>query len=177
VLAPFLRCRGIITELFYSNPSPLTRVVRTIDQLVEIVALESVKRQASLPSAQTALACREAFSSSRYPLGSSLPVDPHYGQYFDLACSIVGISQGEMARRAGVASSTLSRAFSGQFHVKREKLLAWEDILLELCPQKTGNSYWRWKRKCCRRSAMQHETPSCVGLSGLLIIKSESMRS
>ncbi len=56
------------------------------------------------------------------------------GQYFDLACSIVGISQEEMARRAGVAASTLSRAFSGQLHARREKLLAWGDILLELCP-------------------------------------------
>ena len=56
------------------------------------------------------------------------------GQYFDLACSIVGISQEEMARRAGVAASTLSRAFSGQLHAKREKLLTWGDILLELCP-------------------------------------------
>lgn len=56
------------------------------------------------------------------------------GQYFDLACSIVSISQEEMARRAGVAASTLSRAFSGQHHAKREKLLQWGDILLELCP-------------------------------------------
>ncbi len=53
---------------------------------------------------------------------------------YDLACSIMGISQEEMTRRAGVASSTLSRAFSGQLHVKREKLLAWGDILLELSP-------------------------------------------
>ncbi len=57
------------------------------------------------------------------------------GKYFDLACSLVGVSQEEIARRAAVASSTLSRAFSGQLHVKREKLLIWGDILLELCPE------------------------------------------
>ena len=56
------------------------------------------------------------------------------GQYFDLACAIVGISQEEMARRVGVASSTLSRTFSGQLHDKRESLLAWGDMLLDLCP-------------------------------------------
>lgn len=57
------------------------------------------------------------------------------GQYFDLACSIAGVSQEEVARRAGVAASTLSRGFSGQTNVKRDKLLAWGDILLALCPQ------------------------------------------
>ena len=57
------------------------------------------------------------------------------GKYFDLACSLVGASQEEIARRAAVASSTLSRAFSGQLHVKREKLLSWGDILLELCAE------------------------------------------
>ena len=56
------------------------------------------------------------------------------GQYFDLACVLVGTSQEEVARRAGVAASTLSRGFSGQLRVKREKLLAWGDILLDLCP-------------------------------------------
>ena len=56
------------------------------------------------------------------------------GQYFDLACAVVGISQEEVARRAGVAASTLSRSFSGKLRVKRKKLLAWGDILLELCP-------------------------------------------
>jgi transcriptional regulator with XRE-family HTH domain len=56
------------------------------------------------------------------------------GQYFDLACKLVGISQEEVARRANVAASTLSRGFSGQVRVKREKLLAWGDILLDLCP-------------------------------------------
>ncbi len=56
------------------------------------------------------------------------------GQYFDLACAIAGVSQEEVARRAGVKSSMLSRGFSGQVRVKREKLLAWGDILLELCP-------------------------------------------
>ena len=56
------------------------------------------------------------------------------GQYFDLACLVVGVSQEEVARRAHVAASTLSRGFSGQLHVKREKLLSWGDILLELCP-------------------------------------------
>lgn len=56
------------------------------------------------------------------------------GRYFDLACALVGVTQEEMARRAGVAASTLSRGFSGQSRVKREKLLAWGDILLELCP-------------------------------------------
>jgi hypothetical protein len=57
------------------------------------------------------------------------------GIYFDLACAIVGVSQEEVARRAGVAASTLSRAFSGQLRVRREKLIAWGDIVLELCPQ------------------------------------------
>lgn len=57
------------------------------------------------------------------------------GIYFDLACAIVGVSQEEVARRAGVAASTLSRAFSGKLRVRREKLLAWGDILLELCPE------------------------------------------
>ncbi len=57
------------------------------------------------------------------------------GQYFDLACALVGISQEEVARQAGVAASTLSRGFSGQINVKREKLLAWGDILLDLCPE------------------------------------------
>jgi transcriptional regulator with XRE-family HTH domain len=57
------------------------------------------------------------------------------GQYFDLACAVVGVSQEEVARRAGVAASTLSRGFSGKLRVKREKLLAWGDILLELCSQ------------------------------------------
>jgi len=56
------------------------------------------------------------------------------GQYFDLACAVVNVSQEEVARRAGVAASTLSRGFSGKLRVKREKLLAWGDILLELCP-------------------------------------------
>lgn len=56
------------------------------------------------------------------------------GQYFDLACAVVGVSQEEVARRAGVAASTLSRGFSGKLRVRREKLLAWGDILLELCP-------------------------------------------
>jgi transcriptional regulator with XRE-family HTH domain len=57
------------------------------------------------------------------------------GQYFDLACAIAGVSQEEVARQADVSASTLSRAFSGQTHVKRENLLAWGDILLKLCPQ------------------------------------------
>lgn len=57
------------------------------------------------------------------------------GQYFDLACALAGTSQEEVARRADVAASTLSRGFSGQVRVKREKLLAWGDILLELCPE------------------------------------------
>jgi transcriptional regulator with XRE-family HTH domain len=57
------------------------------------------------------------------------------GQYFDLACAVVGVSQEEVARRAGVAASTLSRGFSGKLRVRREKLLAWGDVLLELCPQ------------------------------------------
>ncbi len=57
------------------------------------------------------------------------------GLYFDLACALVGVSQDEVARRAGVAASMLSRGFSGQSGVKREKLLAWGDILLELCPE------------------------------------------
>jgi hypothetical protein len=56
------------------------------------------------------------------------------GQYFDLACAVVSVSQEEVARRAGVAASTLSRGFSGQLRVKREKLLVWGDFLLELCP-------------------------------------------
>lgn len=56
------------------------------------------------------------------------------GQYFDLACALVNVSQEEVARRADIAASTLSRGFSGQVRVKREKLLAWGDILLELCP-------------------------------------------
>jgi transcriptional regulator with XRE-family HTH domain len=56
------------------------------------------------------------------------------GQYFDLACAVVGVSQEEVARRAGVAASTLSRGFSGKLRVKREKLLTWGDVLLELCP-------------------------------------------
>lgn len=56
------------------------------------------------------------------------------GQYFDLACAMVGTSQEEVARRAGVAASTLSRGFSGQMNVRREKLLAWGEILLDLCP-------------------------------------------
>jgi transcriptional regulator with XRE-family HTH domain len=56
------------------------------------------------------------------------------GLYFDLACAIVGVSQEEVARRAGVAASTLSRAFSGQLRVRREKLMAWGEIVLELCP-------------------------------------------
>ncbi|MGB8347125.1 MAG: helix-turn-helix transcriptional regulator [Ktedonobacteraceae bacterium] len=56
------------------------------------------------------------------------------GQYFDLACALVGISQEEVARRVGVAASTLSRGFSGKHGIKREKLLAWGDILLDLCP-------------------------------------------
>jgi transcriptional regulator with XRE-family HTH domain len=56
------------------------------------------------------------------------------GIYFDLACAIVGVSQEEVARRAGVAASTLSRAFSGQLQVRREKLMSWGDIALELCP-------------------------------------------
>ena len=56
------------------------------------------------------------------------------GMYFDLACAIVGVSQEEVARRAGVAASTLSRAFSGQLRVRREKLMAWGAIVLELCP-------------------------------------------
>jgi transcriptional regulator with XRE-family HTH domain len=57
------------------------------------------------------------------------------GQYFDLACALVGVSQEEVARRANIAASTLSRGFSGQVRVKRERLLAWGDILLELCPE------------------------------------------
>lgn len=57
------------------------------------------------------------------------------GQYFDLACAIVGVSQEEVARRAGVPASALSRAFSGQTRGKRERLLVWGDILLELCPE------------------------------------------
>ena len=57
------------------------------------------------------------------------------GQYFDLACLLVGVSQEEMARRAGVAASTLSRGFSGQLGVSRDKILAWGDILLDLCPE------------------------------------------
>lgn len=56
------------------------------------------------------------------------------GQYFDLACTLVNVSQEDVARRAGIAASTLSRGFSGQVRVKREKLLAWGDILLDLCP-------------------------------------------
>lgn len=56
------------------------------------------------------------------------------GQYFDLACAVASVSQEEVARRAGVAASTLSRGFSGQTRVDRDKLLAWGDILLELCP-------------------------------------------
>lgn len=56
------------------------------------------------------------------------------GQYFDLACALVNVSQEEVARRAGIVASTLSRGFSGQVRVKRERLLAWGDILLELCP-------------------------------------------
>ena len=56
------------------------------------------------------------------------------GMYFDLACAIVGVSQEEVARRAGVAASTLSRAFSGQLRVRREKLIGWGAIVLELCP-------------------------------------------
>src|SRR2546423_6812487 len=56
------------------------------------------------------------------------------GIYFDLACAIVGVSQEEVARRAGVAASTLSRAFSGQLRVRREKLMAWGAIVLDLCP-------------------------------------------
>jgi transcriptional regulator with XRE-family HTH domain len=56
------------------------------------------------------------------------------GQYFDLACALVGISQEEVARRVGVAASTLSRGFSGKHGIKREKLLAWGDYLLEICP-------------------------------------------
>ena len=57
------------------------------------------------------------------------------GQYFDLACEVVNTSQEEVARRASVAASTLSRGFSGKLRVKRQKLLAWGDILLDLCPQ------------------------------------------
>jgi hypothetical protein len=57
------------------------------------------------------------------------------GQYFDLACAVVDVKQEEVARRAGVAASTLSRGFSGQLRVKREKLLSWGDILLDLCPE------------------------------------------
>jgi len=57
------------------------------------------------------------------------------GKYFDLACALVGVSQEAMARRAGVAASTLSRGFSGQSKVQREKLLTWGDILLDLCPE------------------------------------------
>jgi len=55
--------------------------------------------------------------------------------YFDLACAIVGVSQEEVARRAGVAASTLSRAFSGQLRVRREQLILWGAIVLELCPE------------------------------------------
>jgi len=47
----------------------------------------------------------------------------------------VGVSQEEVARRAGVAASTLSRAFSGQQRVRREKLIGWGAIVLELCPE------------------------------------------
>ena len=57
------------------------------------------------------------------------------GIYFDLACAIVGVSQEEVARRAGVPASALSRAFSGQIRGKRKNLLAWGDILLDLCPE------------------------------------------
>jgi hypothetical protein len=57
------------------------------------------------------------------------------GIYFDLACAIVGISQEEVARRAGVAASTLSRAFSGQLRVRREQLMSWGAIALDLCPE------------------------------------------
>src|SRR6266487_423643 len=57
------------------------------------------------------------------------------GIYFDLACAIVEVSQEEVARRAGVAASTLSRAFSGKLRVQREKLIAWGTIVLELCPE------------------------------------------
>src|SRR5258708_37375579 len=56
------------------------------------------------------------------------------GTYFDLACEIVGVSQEVVAKKAKVASSTLARAFSGQTHAKRENLLEWGKILLELCP-------------------------------------------
>ena len=56
------------------------------------------------------------------------------GQYFDLACALVNVSQEEVARRAGIPASKLSRGFSGRVRVKREKLLAWGDILFELCP-------------------------------------------
>lgn len=56
------------------------------------------------------------------------------GQYFDLACALVGVSQEEVARRADVRSSTLSRGFAGQRKVDRAMLLKWGDILLDLCP-------------------------------------------
>lgn len=56
------------------------------------------------------------------------------GTYFDLACMLCGVSQEEIARRAGVPSSTLSRAFSGKTRVRRERLLQWGDILINLCP-------------------------------------------
>lgn len=56
------------------------------------------------------------------------------GQYFDLACALVGISQEELARRANIPASELSRGFSGKVRIKREKLLTWGDILLDLCP-------------------------------------------
>jgi len=56
------------------------------------------------------------------------------GKYFDLACLLVGISQEEMARRAGFDPATLARGFSGHSAIKREKLLALGDIFLEVCP-------------------------------------------
>ncbi len=57
------------------------------------------------------------------------------GMYFDLACEIVNLTQEEVARIAGVPASTLSRAFSGRLRIKREKLLAWSDILFRFCPE------------------------------------------
>jgi transcriptional regulator with XRE-family HTH domain len=56
------------------------------------------------------------------------------GSYFDLVCAMIGVSQEEVARRVGVAASTLSRAFSGKQRIQREQVRALGEIMLELCP-------------------------------------------
>ena len=56
------------------------------------------------------------------------------GKYLDDALALAGMSQAELARRAGLGSSSyLSRVMKGEREVERETLLAWCKLLN--CPE------------------------------------------